>query len=330
MADFLYTLDPSSKKFICPDCGEKRFVRFISTETREYHENEDYGRCDREDSCQYYCYPRYKPNHNSIFFQSIRVKKHRKVSVPESILFIPYEVFAKTRRCYERNNLVQFLFTVANPAIITNRIILYNIGTACTWEGATIFWQIDQHGNIRTGKMMLFYPPGHEKQGKRVKEPKPYISFIHSRFKSDKGRFKQCLFGEHLLGLFPLHPVALVESEKTALICSIYYSDFIWLATGGKQGFTEEKCAVLKNRKVEVFPDLGSYEDWLKKIKKYSSTAHFQISDFMELNATDEDKRKDPGMDLADFLVRYPSTDFHPEILIPDINEECRDGYDAL
>lgn len=45
----------------------------------------------------------------------------------------------------------------------------------------------------------------------------------------------QCLFGEHLLKKYPNKTVALVESEKTAIICSALMPDYIWLATGGKK-----------------------------------------------------------------------------------------------
>lgn len=45
MSEYRYILDKSSKKFICPVCNKKKFVKFIDTETNEYLEN-DFGRCD--------------------------------------------------------------------------------------------------------------------------------------------------------------------------------------------------------------------------------------------------------------------------------------------
>ena len=36
----------------------------------------------------------------------------------------------------------------------------------------------------------------------------------------EEWELSQCLFGEHLLSLYPDRTVALVESEKTAVICS--------------------------------------------------------------------------------------------------------------
>ena len=321
MAEYTYTLDPSSRKFICPECGKKRFVRFVHKETKEYHEDESFGRCDRE-SCGCFIKPNFNSSSHKTHYPGRKVKRHFTPPPPKPISYVPFDLFAKSRKRYEQNNFVQYLFTFAEAPIVYNRVELYNIGTA-KLPGATIFWLIDQMGNIRTGKTMLYHPPGHEKQGKRVKEPGPKIFFIHSKLNDGKGTYKQCLFGEHLLKLFPSHPVALVESEKTAVIASIYYSDYIWLATGGKEGFSEEKCLPLKGRKVEVFPDLGCYTIWSEKAARFSHVTHFQVSNFIELNATDEDRKKDPGMDLADFLERYPSREFNPKLLIPDALHRC-------
>ena len=46
---------------------------------------------------------------------------------------------------------------------------------------------------------------------------------------------KQCLCGEHLLSEKPTKPVAIVESEKSALIATHYMPEFIWLAGSGMQ-----------------------------------------------------------------------------------------------
>jgi len=49
---------------------------------------------------------------------------------------------------------------------------------------------------------------------------------------------KQCLFGEHLLSdtsaTMSAKPVAIVESEKTALVAAMFIPDFVWLVRPGK------------------------------------------------------------------------------------------------
>ena len=77
----------------------------------------------------------------------------------------------------------------------------------------------------------------------------------------------QCLFGEHLLKMYPDKVVALVESEKSALIASGVYPEYIWLATGGKSQLSIDKLKVLKGRTVIMFPDVDGYEYWKNKAK---------------------------------------------------------------
>lgn len=56
MKNYKYTLDNSNKKFVCPDCNKKTFVKFIETETGNYLAD-IFGRCDRESSCSYFKKP---------------------------------------------------------------------------------------------------------------------------------------------------------------------------------------------------------------------------------------------------------------------------------
>lgn len=107
----------------------------------------------------------------------------------------------------------------------------------------------------------------------------------------------QCFFGEHLLSLNPMKKVAIVESEKTAVIASYYLPEYIWLASGGKGGLNRGKCTVLRNRNVTLFPDLGAYDDWRTQAHQYG----FTVSRMLEDIATDEDR--DAGLDLADYLL---------------------------
>ncbi|MBK9025621.1 MAG: hypothetical protein IPL69_17065 [Saprospiraceae bacterium] len=46
-----------------------------------------------------------------------------------------------------------------------------------------------------------------------------------------------------------------MESEKTAIIASVYLPQFTWLASGGKAGLTKDKLEVLKGRNVNLYPD---------------------------------------------------------------------------
>ena len=102
---------------------------------------------------------------------------------------------------------------------------------------------------------------------------------MHSRLNAlhqihDDWTLTQCLFGAHLLALYPDKPVALVEFEKTAVICAADLTDYLWVATGGKRQFGS-KLDVLKGRTVVAFPDVDGYEEWKSKL----STLGITVSD---------------------------------------------------
>lgn len=72
-------------------------------------------------------------------------------------------------------------------------------------------------------------------------------------------------FGEHLLKTHPDKVVVLVESEKSAVIGSAIFPDYVWLATGGKSQMREEKLRVLSGRTVLLFPDADAYAEWKQR-----------------------------------------------------------------
>ena len=108
----------------------------------------------------------------------------------------------------------------------------------------------------------------------------------------------------HLLSSDQQRPVALVESEKSALISSFYLPQYLWIASGGKNGaFNRDAMSVLRNRRVLLFPDLGATDYWNSKMEIIRSLGiEVSLFDFMERNATKEER--DAGYDIADFLLR--------------------------
>lgn len=73
-----------------------------------------------------------------------------------------------------------------------------------------------------------------------------------------------CNFGDHLLPVLD-DPVAIVESEKTALICSIQFPEYVWIAVGSKNNLTPNRCEQYKGRKVVLFPDNDAFDEWRTK-----------------------------------------------------------------
>jgi len=136
---------------------------------------------------------------------------------------------------------------------MTNRVIRkFRLCGSMKTPGAVIFWQIDRDNNIRTGKIMEYNP----ETGKRIGVP----SWVHSYNKHYT--LKQCFFGENNISIYS--PIAIVESEKAAIIMTICNPNFTWIAAGSDKGLNYDKCKVLKGLDVTLFPDHGRYEDWKK------------------------------------------------------------------
>ncbi|MDR8394074.1 DUF6371 domain-containing protein [Aliifodinibius sp. S!AR15-10] len=299
MKSYRYRLDDSSRKFECPQCRKKRFVRYKDYQAGTYLP-EEFGRCDRESSCGYFKdpYNHGYANRETSFSRS----DHNFQEIPKPTDYISQKYFRASLKGYKRNKFVQFLRSLFDIDTVRNLIDTYNIGTSRHWEGATVFWQIDIQGNIRTGKVMLYKSNGH-----RVKVPYPHIHWVHSLV-YDSYHLEQCLFGEHLLTGDKTVPIAIVESEKTAIISSAYFPEFIWLAAGAKSNLKSQRCKSLMGRSVTLFPDLGAFEDWQEKAEGLSYFCDITVSDLLEKNATRRDKEQ--GYDLADYLVQYGVREF--------------------
>jgi hypothetical protein len=230
----------------------------------------------------------------------------RPPKVEKSISFIDVEVFKKSLSNFDQNYFVKFLIERFGTATATELTSKYFIGTSNHWSGANVFWQIDSNGKIRTGKIMLY----NATNGKRIKEPFNHVQWLHKVTQQPNFELKQCFFGEHLLKDLT-KPIAIVESEKTAIISSVFLPQFIWLATGGKTNLTAEKMQVLKGRKVVLFPDLNCFDEWTNKANEFSKSITISVSDLLELKATAEQKKA--GLDLADYLLNFDVKTSQPQ-----------------
>jgi hypothetical protein len=69
---------------------------------------------------------------------------------------------------------------------------------------------------------------------------------------------------------------------------------------------TAEKCKPLSGLNVVLFPDVKGFDIWNEKMKELSIQmpgTRFNISDLLELNATDEEREQ--GCDIADYLIQF-------------------------
>ena len=298
-----YTLDKTSKKHVCPNCGKKRFVRYKDLETGTDLSPVS-GRCDRQFNCAYHYPPRefFKTN-NTVYKPILKndVKNHHQKMVPS---YHPIKDLENSLESNKENNFIKFLDSKFNSNQLEKVIRDYKIGTAKCWYNSTIFWQIDQNNKIRGGKMIKYKP-----SGKRTK----YINWFHShQIKNraiDHFNLEQCLFGLHLINDYN-RDIAIVESEKTACLMSIYFDKYLWLATGSLSGLSKNKLKPLKDRKIILYPDLGlsgnkgtPYEQWeAKSVELRKNGYDIVVSHLLENKANYTDRQQ--GLDIADYFLK--------------------------
>ena len=286
-------------KWICPQCGKKTFVCYVDENNQVL--DEGVGKCDRADHCAYHYPPRdYFADHQVIAEVKPR-RSHQPMLRPlQQPSYIDAEVFKRSVLATEshNNHLVTFLNGVFDEVIVERMKREYYIGTANHWQGATVFWQVDRYGHVHGGKIMQYNPTN----GKRVKEPFNHITWVHTAMGLTDYNLKQCLFGEHLLRDYPDMTIAVVESEKTAIIASGVFGDCIAVACGGCENLTDALCEPLRGRDVILFPDNGKFVEWSEKgAQMRHRFKRLRIADIMEREASNV------GDDIGDLIVlRYP------------------------
>lgn len=299
----LLKYDGPKTRFKCPKCGRPRCFTPYVDDNGNIVDIERFGRCDHECSCGYHRYPPYEPNRQGGNYFALpefrKIPEKRREEPKLDLCTLPMDIVRKTLVFTPKNAFTTFLSKIFCEDTAKALFEKYHIGT--TKDGHTIFYQFDTHGRCRGGKIIPYNPD----TGHRIKDDTvPPVMWVHTRLKSlgqlpDDWTLSQCLFGEHLLPRYPDLPVALVEAEKTAVICSLLLPEHIWLATGGKSQFND-RLMVLKGRKVTAFPDIDGYDEWRKKAKNYPML-DITISDILERNATPEQRER--HVDIADVLL---------------------------
>ena len=339
---------------ICPICKQPKFSPYIDTVTNEPIAAKECGRCCREKSCAYHMTPsewfKEHPTEKREWLpreQYVELMRQRRREAAEirkqptnspsinrggvgDYLSRMSTLCHKSRS--DRNNLARWLSTRFPAEQVAEVLARYRTGS--TRDGRIIYWQIDEHGQVRAGKVMAYDLDGH-----RMKDGKGNVCWVHS-MKIDGIRFDemlapQCLFGEHLINVDVnvndnCHPedihrgaqsslssssslalqavtpplVMLVESEKTALIMSLVCPDKVWLATGGKANFKESMLAPLIGLEVAVYPDADALHDWYTRAVEMNRTlgTHLHIPTGY-YNLMDHDEARREGWDLADVVL---------------------------
>jgi hypothetical protein len=185
-------------------------------------------------------------------------------------------------------------------------------------DGGVIFWQIDTTGSIFDGKIMYYRPDCHRDH---QRHPQWVSNRLKRYYLGDDEELiasipsYHCLFGTHLLmedvrWKMADVKVAVVEAEKTAVILSEHYPQYLWLAAGGLFELTAEKLFPLHHHRIVLFPDtdpnLTAYTRWYEVAREARRLygCNITVSSLLERSATPEQKAA--KIDLVDLLFPQP------------------------
>lgn len=210
---------------------------------------------------------------------------------------IPDSIVSRYLDLTREDQLRAYLNDILDPLVLEGVWNDYQVGVA--QDGRPVFFYFDRAGRCRNGKIMRFTPDGHrdrETDGSILSVP--YLLKRKHIFPEDLN-FDTILYGEHLLTRYTDKPIALVESEKSALICTAVNPEFVWLATGGVSYNMDRAVALLSGRGVRVFPDADAFDAWSKVFTRKDG---FVVSDFTARLAAERGQAW-AKCDLADFIL---------------------------
>lgn len=248
-----------------------------------------------------------------------QVTKHepRQPLPPTAMIYWNVEILKPYLHHTEDNNLLRWMLSLPmreeHKRTLRNMIELYCVGTSIqgATQGWTIFPQIDEQLRVRDMKLMAYKEDGH-----RNKELPYSFNWMHSmleksgRFNRDAHHIEHCLFGLHLTAAYPKAEVCIVESEKSALICSAFTNpnERIWLATGGKSGLNPSMIQPLidMNRYIVLFPDVDGTDYWQQRMDaiNYPRMSMTRKMRPISKGGLYDPRHDDPKADIADIMLR--------------------------
>lgn len=273
-------------RYQCPKCTDKHsFSRYIDTVTGR--ELADYvGKCEHDHSCEYHYTPSMFFNDNPHAKDYAPTMQHTKVkeTTPkrQAVNELPQKLVSTLLSPEHKNNLYTALCSFFDGGDVAKAFNLYKIGAATgSLSGSTVFFQVDSEGKFRGGKIVEY----DSSTAKRIKNVEYECTWVHSFYKNsiqENYELRQCLFGQHLLSQFPQKQIALVESEKTALIGSIVMPEYVWLATGGANN--NMNAEALDSVRYKVYPNYAfCFRDndrkgieWENRLLEYDLCPHIK------------------------------------------------------
>ncbi len=238
----------------------------------------------------------------------IKIINNKNRKTQQQMKNIPINTMVSTlpngRSLIGANPLIDQLTILFPQTAVLKAVINYFIGFNAFKTGnpgdALIFWQINEKNQILNAKRIYYKFDCH-----RDKKIPPTLMYPGN---------PQCLFGLHnLKGADPKQPIAIVESEKSALIMSIVMPKYLWMACGSLNNFNEKMLKPLRDRKIVAFPDVDIKRDkasgfsvslalWEKTVNQLRQQG-WDITIDMELEKNVNSAQRMDKIDVADIAL---------------------------
>lgn len=232
-------------------------------------------------------------------------RKERKPIPEPTSEYLPMKRVEASARIAEQSNLFKYLvgrYPSRREDIIR---VFWEYRVGCSkgkvlngCDACSTFPLLDIDGNCRRIKVI------------------PYPIDSHHRIKSESRKgdvwqlsgknVKHTFFGSHLLRQYPDKPLAIVESEKTAIVGQIFFPQFLWLATGGKSNLMVQYARHIKGRVLNLFPDVDGLvddekgESWIKRFEQLKAAGHNVLMADTLMRQCNENSRED----VCDIILR--------------------------
>lgn len=222
--------------------------------------------------------------------------------------YIDLRYLTETENNDESNNLKKILESWYDKQSVNDAILKYRIGTLQEWKNSTIFWHIDLEGMICSGEVMEYERLNEEPvgiDGKYLVDSMSSILYKKGLIDIDFKK-KNVFFGEHLLK-YNEKPVVVVESEKTAVMASIEYPNYTWIATGIQNSLTYDLIKVLIGRNVILCPNTANTFLWYEKAIEFG----FKVSKLTQSSLVNPNYQKE-YFDLSNHIIdSYQIEDYY-------------------
>jgi hypothetical protein len=274
-----YQLETDRPKGVCPQCGHPKRFRFFQDTQTGMRLPSYFGRCDRENSCGYFR----RPDNNLGDFADRSMLKN-----------VDPNIVNKSRAGYHRNTFFRFLERTFDAETALQLCDRYEIGSAR--GNKTVFWYKDELGFYRNAKVYAYLDTG-----KRDKTIDPMYKFTKNQ------GYSIPLYGSHLIPYAKergLKKIAVVESEKSAVIGSYASPEAIFLASGGSKMLTDERCWKLKKFAEALKAEIHLFCDADLAGRDGFAKAHQKLQN-LGIPAVLHDlfPERDDGYDIADWFL---------------------------